>query len=188
MEIILLERVERLGMIGDVVNVKPGFARNFLLPKGKALRATKENRVYFEAQKAQIETNNLKLKSEAEKVAGKLEGTVLVMIRQAGESGQLYGSVNAKDIVEALAEKKVTTDRHHVKIDTPIKMIGLHKIRLALHPEVTVNITVNVAKSEEEAEAQLKGEVVATKKEAPAEFVVKTEDKESELKIQSEEE
>lgn len=170
MEVILLERIERLGMIGDVVNVKPGYARNFLLPKGKALRSTKENRTAFEAQRAQIEANNLKHKQDAQKVADKITGTVLVMIRQAGDSGQLYGSVTAKDVSDTLAEQKVTLDRHQVKIDTPIKMLGIHRVRLALHPEVIVEIKINVAKTSEEAESQLAAETLANQK--PAEEVI----------------
>ncbi len=155
MDVILLERIERLGIIGDVVKVKPGYARNFLLPQKKALRATKENMTYFESQKAHIEANNLKYRQEAEKVASKMDDTVIVVIRQAGETGQLYGSVTVKDISDTLEAMKISVNRQQVKIGHPIKMLGLHPVRIALHPEVEVHITVNVAKSKEEAETQL---------------------------------
>lgn len=156
MEVILLQRIERLGIIGDMVNVKPGFARNFLLPQGKALRASKENMAHFEHQKAHIEAENIKHRDEAQKVAGKLEGTVLTIIRQAGQSAQLYGSVSAKDISDAFKANKVDVSRQQVRIDHPIKMLGLHDINIFLHPEVHLKVTVNVAQSEDEAEAQLK--------------------------------
>jgi large subunit ribosomal protein L9 len=154
MEIILLERVEKLGQIGDVVKVKPGFARNYLLPQKKALRATKANLAVFEKQRAQIEANNLELKAEAEKVAGRMNDVQIVVIRQAGDSGQLYGSVSARDISEALTAGGYTVDRSQVAIEHPIKTLGLEKVRLRLHPEVSVTITVNVARSAEEAEMQ----------------------------------
>ena len=154
MEIILLERVEKLGQIGDVVKVKPGFARNYLLPQKKALRATKANLAVFEKQRAQIEANNLELKAEAEKVAGRMNDVQIVVIRQAGDSGQLYGSVSARDISEALTAGGYTVDRSQVAIEHPIKTLGLEKVRLRLHPEVSVTVTVNVARSAEEAEMQ----------------------------------
>jgi large subunit ribosomal protein L9 len=159
MEIILLERVERLGIIGDVVRVKPGFARNFLLPQGKALRATKENRSHFDQQKAHIEADNIKHRDEAQKVASKLEGTVLTVLRQAGQNNQLYGSVSAKDISETFKAENTDVDRQQIKIDHPIKMLGLHEVRLYLHPEVHIKITINVAQTADEAEAQLKASI-----------------------------
>jgi large subunit ribosomal protein L9 len=159
MKVILLERIERLGIIGDVVPVKPGFARNFLLPQGKALRATKENLTHFEQQKAHIEADNIKHRDEAQKVAAKMEGTVLTVIRQAGQSGQLYGSVSAKDISEAFKADKTDIDRQQVKIDYPIKMLGIHEVRIYLHPEVSLTVKINVALTPEEAEAQLKASI-----------------------------
>ncbi|XP_022778498.1 uncharacterized protein LOC111320069, partial [Stylophora pistillata] len=154
MEIILLERVRKLGFMGDVVTVKPGFARHFLLPKGKALRATKENLAFFEKQKKQYEADNLKLKTEAEALAKKMEGLKLVIIRHAGESGHLYGSVAARDITEAAEKAGFSIDRSQVVLDTPIKMLGIHNATITLHPEVDVDVCLNVAKSEEEAVLQ----------------------------------
>ncbi|MGF6231323.1 large subunit ribosomal protein L9 [Inquilinus ginsengisoli] len=164
MEIILLERVEKLGQIGDVVKVKPGFARNYLLPQKKALRATKANLAVFEKQRIQIEANNLEAKAEAEKVAGRMDDVQIVIIRQAGDTGQLYGSVSARDIAEALTEAGYTVSRGQVAIEQPIKTLGLEKIRIRLHPEVSVIVTVNVARSAEEAEMQRQrgGMVVAS--------------------------
>lgn len=164
MEIILLERVEKLGQIGDVVKVKPGFARNYLLPQKKALRATKANLAVFEKQRAQIEANNLEAKGEAEKVAGRMDDVHIVVIRQAGDTGQLYGSVSARDIAEALTEAGYTVSRGQVAIEQPIKTLGLEKVRIRLHPEVSVIVTVNVARSAEEAEMQRQrgGMVVAS--------------------------
>ncbi len=155
MEVILLQRIESLGQMGDVVKVKPGFARNYLLPQKKALRATKDNMARFEGQRAQLEAANLERRSEAETVSGKLDGLTIVIVRQAGETGQLYGSVTARDIAEGVTEAGFTVLRNQVMMDRPIKMLGLHPVRVALHPEVVVTITVNVAKSEEEAEVQL---------------------------------
>ncbi|MEX0921273.1 MAG: 50S ribosomal protein L9 [Rhodovibrionaceae bacterium] len=154
MEIILLERIEKLGQMGDVVKVKPGFARNFLLPQKKALRATKANMEVFESQRAQLETENLKRKEEAESAATKVEGMTVTMIRQAGDTGQLYGSVSARDIADALTEAGATVSRSQVLLDNPIKVLGLHAVRVRLHPEVSVTVTVNVARSETEAEVQ----------------------------------
>jgi len=154
MEVILLERIENLGQMGDVVRVRPGFARNFLLPQGKALRSNKENLAVFEQQRAQLEADNLKRRSEAEAVAKRLEGSNIVMIRQAGDSGQLYGSVSSRDISDAVTEGGTTIDRTQVVLDRPIKMLGLHDIRLRLHPEVSVHVSINVARSEAEAEMQ----------------------------------
>jgi large subunit ribosomal protein L9 len=164
MEIILLERVEKLGQIGDVVKVKPGFARNYLLPQKKALRATKANLAVFEKQRVQIEANNLEAKAEAEKVAGRMDDVQIVVIRQAGDTGQLYGSVSARDIAEALTEAGYTVSRGQVAIEQPIKTLGLEKVRIRLHPEVSVIVTVNVARSVEEAEMQRQrgGMVVAS--------------------------
>jgi len=156
MEIILLQRVEKLGHIGDVVNVKPGFARNFLLPQKKALRATEENKKRFETQRAQIEANNLKLKDEAQKIAGKVDGLKVVLIRQASETGILFGSVSSRDIAEGVTKAGFTVERRQVVLDKPIKTLGLHPVRVALHPEVVVTVTANVAKSEDEAVMQEK--------------------------------
>lgn len=154
MEVILLERIERLGQMGDIVQVKPGYARNFLLPKRKALRATKDNMAQFETQRAQLETRNLELRKEAEKVAEKVDGVKIVIIRQAGESGQLYGSVSARDIAESLTADGFSVDKGQVAIDRPIKTLGLFGVRIGLHPEVSSSVTVNVARSVEEAEMQ----------------------------------
>jgi len=156
-DLILLERVEKLGQMGQVVKVKPGFARNYLLPQKKALRATKENLAYFESQRAQLEASNLHRKSEATEIGGKLEGLSVVLVRQAGESGQLYGSVSAKDIAEAVSEAGFTIEKRQVVLERPIKSLGLHSVRIMLHPEVSVAITANVAQSAEEAEMQAKG-------------------------------
>ena len=155
-DLILLERVEKLGQMGQLVKVKPGFARNYLLPQKKALRATKENLAYFESQRAQLEANNLHRKSEATEIGGKLEGLSVVVVRQAGESGQLYGSVSAKDIAEPVSEAGFTIEKRQVVLERPIKSLGLHSVRVVLHPEVSVAITANVAQSAEEAEMQAK--------------------------------
>jgi large subunit ribosomal protein L9 len=156
-ELILLERVEKLGQMGQLVKVKPGFARNYLLPQKKALRATKENLTYFESRRAQLEATNLQRRSEATEVASKLEGLSVVIIRQAGESGQLYGSVSARDIAEAVTGGGFTIEKRQVVLERPIKSLGLHPVRLVLHPEVTVTVTANVAQSAEEADMQAKG-------------------------------
>ncbi len=154
MDVILLQRVPKLGQMGDVVKVRPGFARNFLLPQGKAARATEENRKRFEAEKAQLEALNLERKAEAADLAGRLANFSVVLIRQAGESGQLYGSVNARDVATAIIAGGVTVSRQQVELSQPIKTLGLHTVRLVLHPEVVVGITVNVARSAEQAELQ----------------------------------
>lgn len=164
MQVILLERVEKLGQIGDEVRVKDGFARNFLLPKKKALRATKANREFFQTQKAHIEANNLRLKGEAQKVADKLNGKSFTLIRQAGDRGQLYGSVSPRDVADAMEKQGFKVDRHQVHISVAIKQIGLFTIPVVLHPEVKVNITVNIARSEDEAERQARGEDVLAEK------------------------
>src|SRR5271155_3167212 len=176
MQVILLERVEKLGQMGDEVRVKDGFARNFLLPKKKALRATKANRDYFQAQKTHLEANNLKLKGEAEKVGSKLDGQKFVLIRQAGDRGQLYGSVSPRDIADAMEKAGFKVDRHQINISVAIKAIGLFTIPVVLHPEVKVNITVNVARSEDEAERQARGEDVLTGRTEQEEAVVAAEE------------
>ncbi|MDJ0685599.1 MAG: 50S ribosomal protein L9 [Alphaproteobacteria bacterium] len=154
MELILLERVEKLGQMGDVVKVKPGFARNFLLPQGKALRATEANRKRFETERAQLEAQNLERKQEADSVAEKMADMSVVIIRAASESGQLYGSVNGRDIAEAVSDAGVSVTRTQVVIDRPIKTLGIFDQTIRLHPEVSVAISINVAQSAEEAEAQ----------------------------------
>jgi large subunit ribosomal protein L9 len=154
MEVILLERIEKLGQMGDVVTVKPGFARNFLLPQKKALRASDENRSYFESQRAQLEAENLERRQDAEAVASKIEVLNIVLTRQAGDSGQLYGSVSARDIADAVSEAGVTIARGQVMLDRPIKELGLHPVRVSLHPEVQLEVTANVARNEDEAELQ----------------------------------
>jgi large subunit ribosomal protein L9 len=156
-DVILLERVEKLGQMGQVVKVRPGYARNYLLPQKKALRATKDNLAYFEKQRGQLEAQNLSRRSEAEHVAKKIEGVTVVVIRQAGESGQLYGSVTARDIADAVTQAGFTVARSQVVLDKAIKTLGLYKQRVVLHPEVAVSVTVNVAQSAEEAEMQAKG-------------------------------
>lgn len=156
MEVILLQRIEKLGQMGQTVKVKAGYARNYLLPRKKAIRATDDNKAKFEKQRAQLEATNLAKRQEAEAISGKVEGLTVVIIRQAGETGQLYGSVSARDIASAATKAGVTIDRNQILMDRPLKDLGLHPIRVALHPEVVVNITANVAKSEEEAELQIK--------------------------------
>jgi large subunit ribosomal protein L9 len=154
MNVILLERVENLGQMGDVVRVKHGFARNFLLPQKKALRASKDNLAFFESRKAQLQADNLKKKGEAEAVAAKMTGVAVVIIRQAGESGQLYGSVAARDVAEGLTKAGYTVGKSQIVIDKPIKTIGIFDVRVVLHPEVSVAVAVNVAQSDEEAQKQ----------------------------------
>ncbi len=153
-QVILLERVENLGQMGDVVKVRQGYARNFLLPQKKALRATKDNVSYFESRRAQLEADNLTRKSEAESVSSKMDKARIIVVRQAGESGQLYGSVSARDIAEGLTASGYTVEKRQVVIDRPIKMIGIHTVRVVLHPEVSVGVHVNVGQSEEEAKLQ----------------------------------
>jgi large subunit ribosomal protein L9 len=177
-ELILLERVEKLGQMGQVVKVKPGFARNYLLPQKKALRATKENLAYFDTQRAQLEVNNLKRKGEAEEVGTKIEGLTVVLVRQAGESGQLYGSVSSRDISDAVTAAGFTVDRQQVVLERPIKTLGIHPLRVALHPEVSVAIRVNVAQSEEEARMQAAGiDPLRTRDEDEDEEAVPTEER-----------
>jgi large subunit ribosomal protein L9 len=160
MEVILLERVEKLGQMGDLVNVKPGFARNYLLPKKKALRATAENSKLFDSQKAQLETVNIERRTEAESVAAKMDGVTVVILRQASEGGQLYGSVNSRDIAEAVTEAGFTVDRHQVQLAATVKHLGISTTKVSLHPEVSVEVTINVARSADEAAAQAAGEPV----------------------------
>jgi large subunit ribosomal protein L9 len=161
MQVILLERIGRLGQMGDVVTVKDGFARNFLLPQGKALRATEANRKRFERERAQLEARDLELKGEAQAVAAKLDGQSFIVIRQAGDSGQLYGSVSTRDIADAVTEAGFTVERRQVMLDRPIKTLGLHQLRVQLHAEVEPHITVNVARSPDEAAKQARGEDVS---------------------------
>jgi len=154
MQVILLERVENLGQMGDEVVVKDGYARNYLLPRKKALRATKQARERFEQERVQLEARNLERKKEAEAVGAKLEGQSVVLLRQASEGGQLYGSVSSRDVAEAFTAKGFSLEKRQVVIEQAIKTLGLHKLKVALHPEVSVSVTVNVARSEEEAERQ----------------------------------
>ncbi|WP_415717246.1 50S ribosomal protein L9 [Roseibium sp.] len=170
MQVILLERIAKLGQMGDTVKVRDGYARNFLLPQGKALRANKANLERFENERAQLEARNLERKNEAEAVASKLDGEALVMIRSAGETGQLYGSVSTRDIAEGLTEGGFTVARSQVELRTPIKTIGLHSVLIRLHPEVEVSITVNVARSGDEAVRQAAGEDLTTPEQDVFEF------------------
>jgi large subunit ribosomal protein L9 len=160
MKVILLERVERLGVLGETVNVKDGFARNFLLPRHKALRATEANLKVFEGQRADIEARNAKTKSSAEAEASTLDGSSYILIRQAGESGQLYGSVSGRDVADAIQAEGHKADRSQVVLDKPIKTLGLHEVKVRLHPEVTLTVTINIARSQDEAERQARGENV----------------------------
>ncbi len=171
MEVILLERIAKLGQMGDVVRVKDGYARNFLLPGGKALRATKDNRVKFENMKSQLEARNLGLKSDADKVGQKLDGKGFVVLRQASDTGQLYGSVTTRDLAAVIGEGGFTVNRSQIVLNMPIKMIGLHKVPIALHPDVEVTVTVSVARSAEEAERISRGEDVISRREEPEEPV-----------------
>ena len=164
MQVILLERVEKLGQMGDEVKVKDGFARNYLLPEKKALRATKANREFFAGQKAHLEANNLERKKDAEAVAGKLKGKTFILLRQAGDRGQLYGSVSPRDISDIITAGGFTISRTQVPLDKAIKSIGLFPLAVVLHPEVRVSVTINVARSEEEAERQARGEDVLAEK------------------------
>ncbi|HET9148683.1 MAG TPA: 50S ribosomal protein L9 [Acetobacteraceae bacterium] len=159
-ELILLERVGNLGQMGEVVKVRPGYARNFLLPQAKAVRATKQNRERFERERVQLEAQNLKRREEAERLAERVYGLSVTLIRQAGDSGSLYGSVSSRDVAEACEAAGLSIDRSQVQLDHPIKTLGLSSVRVALHPEVTMTVTVNVARSPEEAEKQLRGEAV----------------------------
>ncbi|HEY5819812.1 MAG TPA: 50S ribosomal protein L9 [Mesorhizobium sp.] len=162
MEVILLERISRLGQMGETVKVKDGFARNFLLPKGKALRANETNKKKFEGQRAQLEARNLERKSEAAKVAESLDGKSFIVVRSAGETGQLYGSVSTRDIADLLTAEGFSVSRNQVELNQPIKAIGLSNVALSLHPEIEVTVTLNIARSAEEAERQAKGELLTT--------------------------
>jgi large subunit ribosomal protein L9 len=162
MEVILLERISRLGQMGDTVHVKDGYARNFLLPKGKALRANEANKKKFEGQRAQLEARNLERKSEASKIAETLDGKSFIVVRSAGETGQLYGSVSTRDIAELVTAEGFNVARNQVELNQPIKTIGLTNVAIALHPEVEVTVTLNIARSPEEAERQAKGETLTT--------------------------
>jgi large subunit ribosomal protein L9 len=174
-EVILLQRVEKLGQMGEIVKVRPGFARNFLLAQKKALRATKENRARFDAERAQLEAQNLKRREEAERVAERVHGLAVTIIRQAGDSGSLYGSVSARDIAEAATEAGLTIDRDQVVLQHPIKTLGLARTRVVLHPEVSIPVTVNVARSPEEAERQARGETVGSAAEPTDEEAIEAE-------------
>jgi large subunit ribosomal protein L9 len=169
MEVILLERIAKLGQMGDVVRVKDGFGRNFLLPQGKALRATNENRKRFESMKAELETRNLERRSEAEQVAVKLNGKNFTVLRQAADTGQLYGSVSSRDIVALLGANGFKVDRNQIALNAPIKTIGIHPVPVALHPEVESSITVTVARSADEAERLARGEDVLARREGEEE-------------------
>ncbi len=176
MQVILLERIGKLGQMGDTVTVKDGFARNFLLPQGKALRANKANMERFENERAGLEARNLEWKKDADGVAGKVDGESFVIIRQAGDTGQLYGSVSTRDIAANITDAGIQLERRQVMLDRPIKILGLHPVRVALHPEVEVTVTVNVARSEDEAARQARGEDVTATEEEPAEDAISPEE------------
>ena len=165
MQVILLERVAKLGQMGETVNVRDGYARNFLLPRGKALRATKTNKEHFETQRAQLEARNLERRSDAEKVGESLNGKSFTVIRQAGDTGVLYGSVSPRDLAEVVSAEGFTVSREQFVLHNPIKAIGLHNVPVSLHPEVEVQVSINVARSPEEAERQARGESVLTREE-----------------------
>jgi len=174
MEVILLERVEKLGQMGDVVKVRPGFARNFLLPRKKALRANEANKKIFEAQRAELEARNLERRKDAEAAAKKLDGRSFVIIRQASEAGLLYGSVSTRDIAEAAGADGVKIDRTQVRLDKPLKTLGITKLRVMLHPEVSATIEINIARSADEAERQARGENVLVRVEEKQEDETET--------------
>jgi large subunit ribosomal protein L9 len=165
MEVILLERVAKLGQMGETVKVRDGYARNFLLPRGKALRASKANKEHFETQRAQLEARNLERRKEAEAVGEKLNGQTFTVIRQAGETGVLYGSVSTRDLAETMTQGGFSVGRDQLALNQPIKTLGLHTVPVVLHPEVEVQVTINVARSPEEAERQARGEMVTTREE-----------------------
>ena len=174
-DIILMQRVEKLGQMGEVVKVKPGYARNFLLPQGKAIRANKDNLARFERERVQLEAQNLKRREEAERVAERMDGLTVTIIRQAGESGGLYGSVSARDIADLCKEGGLTVSRSQVLLEQPIKTLGLTKVRVELHPEVHIPVTVNVARSQEEAERQARGEEIVREEEPSLEDELRAE-------------
>ncbi|MXQ11030.1 50S ribosomal protein L9 [Microvirga makkahensis] len=165
MEVILLERVAKLGQMGETVKVRSGYARNYLLPRGKALRASEANKKHFEQQRAQLEARNLERRKEAESVAEKLNGQSFVILRQSGETGVLYGSVSTRDLAEVMTQNGFTVDRNQIVLNTPIKTLGMHNVPVTLHPEVEVTVTINVARSPEEAERQARGEAVTAREE-----------------------
>jgi large subunit ribosomal protein L9 len=165
MEVILLERVAKLGQMGEVVRVKDGYARNFLLPKGKALRATDENKSRFDNMKTQLETRNLELRGEAEKVAAKLDGKTFAVLRQASEAGQLFGSVSTRDLAALLSDGGFLVNRSQIELNAPIKMVGVHKVPVALHPEIQAVITIQVARNADEAERLARGEDITVRRE-----------------------
>jgi len=165
MDVILLERVAKLGQMGETVKVRSGYARNFLLPRGKALRASEGNKKHFETQRAQLEARNLERRKEAEVVGEKLNGQSFITLRQSGETGVLYGSVSTRDLAEIMTQNGFTVDRNQIALNQPIKTIGLHNVPVALHPEVEVRVTINVARSPEEAERQARGEAVTARDE-----------------------
>ena len=164
MEVILLERIAKLGQMGDTVRVKDGFARNFLLAKGKALRATKENKARFDVMRKELEARNLENRGEAEKIASKLNGKSFVVLRQASETGQLFGSVSTRDLAALIGEGGFTVSRNQIALNAPIKTIGQHKVPVALHPEVDVSVTINVARNADEAERVARGEDISTRR------------------------
>ena len=174
-ELILMQRVDKLGQMGELVKVKPGYARNYLLPLGKAIRASKENLARFEAQRAQLEAENLKRREEAERVAERVSGLTVVLIRQAGESGGLYGSVSGRDIADACKEGGLTVARSQVLLPEPIKTLGIKDVTVELHPEVHITVKVNVARSQEEAEKQARGEEIAREEEPTLEEELRAE-------------
>ncbi len=176
MHVILLERIGRLGQMGDVVRVKDGFARNFLLPQGKALRASEDNKKLFETQRVQLEARNLELKKEAEGVSGTLEGKSFISIRQAGDTGQLYGSVSTRDIAEVITTGGFSVNRNQILLDKPIKALGVHNVRVQLHPEVIVKVSINVARSDDEAQRQARGEDVTMVREEALQIETFSED------------
>lgn len=165
-EVILLQRVEHLGQMGDVVKVRPGYARNFLLPQGKAIRANEANRSRFDRERAQLEAQNIKRREEAERLSERMDGLAVILIRQAGDSGSLYGSVSTRDVAQSVSEAGFTISRQQVSLAHPIKSLGLYEVKVALHPEVVVSVIVNVARSQEEAERQARGEATSVEEEA----------------------
>jgi large subunit ribosomal protein L9 len=175
MEVILLERIGKLGQMGDVVRVKDGFARNYLLPKGKALRATKDNRSRFEGMKVELETRNVEQRGEAKKIAKKLDGQSFTILRQAAEGGQLYGSVTPRDLAALVTDSRFLVSRAQISLHAPIKSIGLHKVPIMLHPEVEVSITVAVGRNADETQRILRGEDVTSRREQEAEAVAEEE-------------
>lgn len=181
MEVILLERVGRLGQMGDVVRVKPGFARNFLLPTGKALRATEANKKRFENERVHLEARDLELKTEAQAVAAKLSGKSFIAVRQASDAGQLYGSVSSRDIAEMVTEGGFSVLRSQILLDKPIKTLGLHGVKVGLHAEVAADITINVARTTEEAERQSRGEDITQMREEESEYVMESYQDEDDL-------